>query len=241
MRRLGGLTPACAGTSTAAPYCLTRSRAHPRVRGDVHVHASAALGARGLTPACAGTSKFARLAGTYTGGSPPRARGRRDGRSAHPGWRGLTPACAGTSFLVRSSRFLGGAHPRVRGDVNWVSEDFVPPGGSPPRARGRRRPVTVTAVTGGLTPACAGTSIDDVIAIFQASGSPPRARGRPGDRPHRGDLRGLTPACAGTSAVGASAWGGVGAHPRVRGDVAPVRTESSTREGSPPRARGRLW
>ena len=131
-----GLTPACAGTSRTWTSTRPRPRAHPRVRGDVerrHEH------------------------GDRFRGSPPRARGRPESTSARKQRDGLTPACAGTSRL-RQQGAPRGAHPRVRGDVPAEPVDPRAELGSPPRARGRRRPSRVRAVRRGLTPACAGTS-----------------------------------------------------------------------------------
>ena len=197
-----GLTPACAGTSGLTRRPGLSSRAHPRVRGDVHLYRGVALRRIGLTPACAGTSKcrpcpqslvgaHPRVRGDVTArhwsvllgaGSPPRARGRHRPSLVSPARRGLTPACAGTSGAWIGELKMWRAHPRVRGDVPRHPTAARRRLGSPPRARGRRH-------------------------------------GHDLDRPHRG----LTPACAGTSRTNAAEIATRRAHPRVRGDVFGLR------------------
>ena len=236
--RVGGLTPACAGTTAESPGRRGRTAAHPRVRGDDPQPAARALSARG---------------------SPPRARGRLGPGVQAGRLLGLTPACAGTTRSLSSLKAARRAHPRVRGDdagVLLIGGEWV---GSPPRARGRRAHVGVGPVAARLTPACAGTTPapsprgpypgahprvrgDDEMSTASARpppGSPPRARGRhPGGT--RGLMgRGLTPACAGTTRPRSSARPSATAHPRVRGDDSAALSRSTTPCGSPPRARGR--
>jgi len=150
------------------------------------------------------------------------------------------------------------AHPRVRGDIYVLGAEATWPAGSPPRARGHPSSLPTRSPTGGLTPACAGTSRGscpmtagsrahprvrgDILrsspVILPAAGSPPRARGHPQELHQGRALRGLTPACAGTS-VGADPVGTpAGAHPRVRGDITRLRDDKPQSVGSPPRARG---
>ena len=152
---------------------------------------------------------------------------------------GLTPACAGTSLSGGEGLGIEGAHPRVRGDVYcsfwWWWWRW------------------------GLTPACAGTSDcagqrrnhrwahprvrgDVMVGMFGTAtilGSPPRARGRRAGCRSSVGLVGLTPACAGTSHHAGPGGAAIGAHPRVRGDVAAATVCQRGHEGSPPRARGR--
>ena len=298
---VGGLTPACAGTSTGRAPSTSRLGAHPRVRGDI-------AGRQGSW----GSGR----------GSPPRARGRRAPGCGVGQVEGLTPACAGTFHRAGSTDPSIGAHPRVRGDVASRFSPQVPQEGSPPRARGRRRctrwrgrstrahprvrgdvAVSSRSMSGpaGLTPACAGTSLsggeglgiegahprvrgdvycsfwwwwwrwgltpacagtsdcagqrrnhrwahprvrgDVMVGMFGTAtilGSPPRARGRRAGCRSSVGLVGLTPACAGTSHHAGPGGAAIGAHPRVRGDVAAATVCQRGHEGSPPRARGRL-
>ena len=134
-----GLTPACAGTSTTRPCNAPPQRAHPRVRGDVQASRLARHRRRGLTPACAGTSTARTRGRMFALGSPPRARGRR--------------------WTVIDGKSGSGAHPRVRGDVHRIGSALCQTAGSPPRARGRLVGGSRDVSRGGLTPACAGTSV----------------------------------------------------------------------------------
>ena len=217
-RRQHGLTPACAGTTAHATRNAGRGQAHPRVRGDDQV------GCWGGTlsqahPRVRGDDPRVALAAAYVEGSPPRARGRLGDPVAVVVDSGLTPACAGTTRPWWPAFCNTRAHPRVRGDDGEAAVPVDVPGGSPPRARGRRRERHGVADLGGLTPACAGTTHgpqtgrnperahprvrgDDHGTACRrrgAPGSPPRARGRPPPPRPPGTRPGLTPACAGTT------------------------------------------
>ena len=109
-----GITPACAGNSTARTRGKTRARDHPRLRGEQL------------------SSAFSFL---VIVGSPPLARGTgpngNDGRIC----RRITPACAGN----RMGRFECGAnsrdYPRLRGEQCIVYRPYFFNLGSPPLAR----------------------------------------------------------------------------------------------------------
>src|SRR5690606_13772638 len=117
--------------------------------------------------------------------------------------------------------------------------------GTPPRARGRRRPDHQGPEHRGNTPACAGTTSpgpalrcrrsehprvrgDDTRSsrrVSPAGGTPPRARGRlPPAAIPRG-APGNTPACAGTTQLDGGLRARREEHPRVRGDELEKRTE----------------
>ena len=106
--------------------------------------------------------------------------------------------------------------------------------GDVPRTPPRSRP------SHGLTPACAGTSVELERIDTMYRGSPPRARGRHVLRMPRRFTEGLTPACAGTSPLLLDHHFPPRAHPRVRGDVGSRGSRACLWRGSPPRARGRL-
>ena len=114
-RRVGGITPACAGSSSASAFAASASRDHPRVRGEQV----------GSAPR-----------GMFGPGSPPRARG--------AGWRvrasspapGITPACAGSRWTCTGSCTAARDHPRVRGEQGVSAVEAARCQGSPPRARG---------------------------------------------------------------------------------------------------------
>ena len=201
-----------------------RTGAHPRVRGDV----------------CFTSSSNKTLKG-----SPPRARGRPRQRGSRGHRHGLTPACAGTSAGASGRGRCARAHPRVRGDVLDVIDRINLGKGSPPRARGRRRPAS-TANSGLRSPPRAHPRVRGDVpqrAHVQVCvpGSPPRARGRPRRATSRQPAAGLTPACAGTSWVPARWVRTSRAHPRVRGDVGRGDRPRDRALGSPPRARGRRF
>ena len=152
-------------------------------------------------------------------GSPPRARGRPvpahgAGRAAR-----FTPAGAGTAQRVRLCLRCTTVHPRGRGDGAVLAAKGTYTSGSPPRARGRR--------------GCQAWRLPPY-------GSPPRARGRLALVAGAGQEGRFTPAGAGTARPPACRPCARAVHPRGRGDGSPTRTPVSIRNGSPPRARGRL-
>ena len=130
-----GITPACAGKTTACPASWLLSSDHPRMRGEDPADL------RALGAGC---------------GSPPHARGRRCAWFRGTFESRITPACAGKTGSCIVSVISWGDHPRMRG------EDFrehASPGfgrGSPPHARGRRVELDVAGIHRRITPACDG-------------------------------------------------------------------------------------
>ena len=171
-----GITPACAGKTTAARRSALPRRDHPRMRGeDSQVPVGRGRGV-GITPACAGKTQnrdippkdapdHPRMRGEdslptmfrrRSTGSPPHARGRHEAWRATPEQARITPACAGKTHSRPRPSQRRPDHPRMRG------EDFrLPSGadtwrGSPPHARGRRPSRECRGPRTGITPACAG-------------------------------------------------------------------------------------
>jgi hypothetical protein len=130
--------------------------------------------------------------------------------------------------------------------------------GSPPQARGARRPLAIDALDTGITLAGAGSTLTSrgrepgrsdhprgrgehellCRVIDSWDGSPPRARGA-----HRlpglgGRLPGITPAGAGSTGRTRHRSRRGPDHPRGRGEHAIAQEYVSRAEGSPPRARG---
>ena len=70
--------------------------------------------------------------------------------------------------------------------------------------------------------------------------SPPRARGRDTLQSALRQVNGITPACAGKSTSDDRGCHKEGNHPRVRGEEFVQRLQDSSRQESPPRARGRV-
>lgn len=90
------------------------------------------------------------------------------------------------------------------------------------------------------SPACAGTTLDELRYRIALTGTPPRVRGRryPAGRPGLCDRN--TPACAGTTQRSWRTSPRGREHPRVRGDDWFLRNQGGAHPGTPPRARGRL-
>ena len=193
-------------------------------------------------------------------GSPPRARGKDlFHRHARP-HVGITPACAGKSAPVPAPRVAFRDHPRVRGEKSKRPAQGRPLRGSPPRARGKALPRGRRTVPDGITPACAGKSwrctwppparqdhprVRGEKACASApyeliAGSPPRARGKDSNQSTQGGWSRITPACAGKRPRTAGTPAPRGDHPRVRGEKSHTSFAETCRQGSPPRARGKV-
>ncbi len=227
--------------STADRIRAAWGGAHPRVRGDVRDHQAAwAPMARGSPPRARGRPPPA-----FTRDSVERAHPRVRGDVVGGGTDAEGhPRVRGDVLWPLSLLDSVGAHPRVRGDVDAVQVGPDRCRGSPPRARGRlepasRRPAGRSGahprvrgdvwrrpavgdrnfLRSGLTPACAGTSIDSPGGAYTGTGSPPRARGRRRPTGGRPSSRGLTPACAGTSRARASPPRARGRPPSLRQDA----------------------
>ena len=134
----GGLIPARAGTTSLRFNPNASCGAHPRSRGD---------------------HKRGGGVGLKMGGSSPLARG----PQAHPRktWnrRGLIPARAGTTHHYPTSAPSSRAHPRARGDHSRCFTSLAALLGSSPLARGPPGKDSSAAVTFGLIPARAGTTL----------------------------------------------------------------------------------
>ena len=130
-----GITPACAGKSSAARRARQPSRDHPRVCGE--------------------KTEYRALVTAHQG-SPPRMRGKVDLSLKVVRVLGITPACAGKScpFLRRTSPRRD--HPRVCGEKGQAPEDFKAYKGSPPRMRGKGIVHVLVPEPLGITPAYAG-------------------------------------------------------------------------------------
>ncbi len=138
-RRPDRITPACAGTTTAERRSPNEAQDHPRVCGDY---------------LCAMASS-ARQAG-----SPPRVRGLLAEMPEFCTSTGITPACAGTTIFPVDV-FAGlEDHPRVCGDYNTPFRLLPWQVGSPPRVRGLPRRDPIASHQPGITPACAGTTLE---------------------------------------------------------------------------------
>ena len=194
-----GITPACAGNTFPIWKLYSTPQDHPRLRGEYS------------------TSQDSRK---RTVGSPPLARGIHWRPEQELDCEGITPACAGnTSVYALPSNPLRD-HPRLRGEYCLSSRQVRIARGSPPLARGIHRIISVNVNLPGITPACAGNTLD--CRLIQLSpwdhprlrgeyvtqhirrgkkmGSPPLARGIPQKFKRLTGIVRITPACAGNTA-----------------------------------------
>ena len=177
-----GITPACAGKSPGIPGCGRGHGDHPRVCGE----------------------KFgAVLSPDFSMGSPPRVRGKVGHAVVVPRPVGITPACAGKRRTADRRRHRRGDHPRVCGEKWSMMVPQTLTRGSPPRVRGKGMSNGCVLLCRGITPACAGKSLQQARRRSAAGdhprvcgektlysgirrvvlGSPPRVRGKARRRP----------------------------------------------------------
>ena len=112
-----GLIPAHAGKTGAYSVAWSSGWAHPRSRGE---NARVPTGA----VTCSGSS--------------PLTRGKRDETLDEAPASGLIPAHAGKTATSSRDGRIAGAHPRSRGENDFVSERRRPSRGSSPLTRGKR-------------------------------------------------------------------------------------------------------
>ncbi len=212
-----GITPACAGKSRSRSWTRCARRDHPRACGEKCIY-------RQYITACSG--------------SPPPVRGKDTQQTNASSSYGITPACAGKS---RSNERIWGIavdHPRVCGEKVQSFYTGRLSAGSPPRVRGKGFWGARGFVSQGITPACAGKRVPQIVmGIVNADhprvcgeklprpswprmrpGSPPRVRGKELDLGHIKSSSGITPACAGKR--GNARWNCAAGedHPRVCGE-----------------------
>ena len=193
-----GIIPACAGSTRWPNNHPHQGGNHPRMRGE---H---------LRP-------HDRLATTK--GSSPHARGALTIASVPAIVARIIPACAGSTRWRCSRADRCRDHPRMRGEHNSGVGEVGKPGGSSPHARGAHGGVDLPSFTGGIIPACAGSTnmmlfpvanVRDhprmrgehyqVLArIAPSLGSSPHARGARDIAEIVARAQGIIPACAGST------------------------------------------
>ena len=150
-------------------------------------------------------------------GSPPRVRGKALLFSLGVMFMGITPACAGKRRAAAYRAAAERDHPRVCGEKGLRYLQNSSAEGSPPRVRGKGKPIFSVGLCRRITPACAGKSRTGIFhqgckwdhprvcgekrmgfreSKF-AEGSPPRVRGKENVRRGMHKQKGITPACAG--------------------------------------------
>ena len=112
-----GITPACAGKSSARHWKRPATRDHPRVCGE-----------KGKKPSQVTLEK----------GSPPRVRGKVLHQRPELCSHGITPACAGKRHPCKVYRVAVQDHPRVCGEKIITRARLTMWAGSPPRVRGKQ-------------------------------------------------------------------------------------------------------
>ena len=151
----GGIIPACAGSTRCISATAGSARDHPRMRGE---HAAASLSERSMA------------------GSSPHARGALEGGVEPAHLVGIIPACAGSTLGGARGLKREGDHPRMRGEHSSPIRRSLSNQGSSPHARGAHPDACLSAVTGGIIPACAGSTIR-VSNTFSGYKDHPRMRG----------------------------------------------------------------
>ena len=133
-----GITPACAGKTNITLGFTIITWDHPRVCGKNAL--------RGL--------KFPRELG-----SPPRVREKRFKNYSRDPRPRITPACAGKTIDEAHHAISDGDHPRVCGknSVSGLPSNIM--AGSPPRVREKLTFLASFVFAFGITPACAGKTI----------------------------------------------------------------------------------
>ena len=173
---------------------------------------------------------------------------------------GITPAYAGKSSHQHGAGRWRRDHPRVCGEkavahIWWYS--WI---GSPPRMRGKDGVNDSAQAVTGITPACAGKSLEIARATqnlrdhprvcgekqsrqrcrMSRTGSPPRMRGKVAPMRPRIAPPGITPACAGKRDIPPQGSTAPGDHPRVCGEKPELPPAVQRHVGSPPRMRGKV-
>ena len=139
------ITPACAGKTLTAQQVTNVPQDHPRVCGE--------------------NSKFPSVLFCNTG-SPPRVRGKPTFPLTSFSLFGITPACAGKTTSLADSLKPPRDHPRVCGENLQFCKALRSQQGSPPRVRGKRYTVVNERKEDGITPACAGKTVQEVSLIL---------------------------------------------------------------------------
>ena len=156
-----------------------------------------------------------------------------------PGIRtGIIPACAGSTLTLAVSRSRARDHPRMCGEHPNVSLGISVRRGSSPHVRGAPVKKKDQSFTGGIIPACAGSTHWTAPALLarwdhprmcgehrgrgrrrgQEQGSSPHVRGaRRGIARHTGK-DGIIPACAGSTCRPNRMPGHRRDHPRMCGE-----------------------
>ena len=234
---LGGIIPACAGSTGCRRRPSGPRWDHPRMRGE---HSRSASLSSGVS------------------GSSPHARGARHAKPHAFGRNGIIPACAGSTPQNPCRTPPAWDHPRMRGEHIMCVASPVMAMGSSPHARGAHSLSFSSSAIPRIIPACAGSTPPRLprrapgrdhprmrgehsgmlIQWVGGQGSSPHARGAQALNQHVRRFVGIIPACAG-STVRTVAQGllSVGSSPHARGAPG-CRTTRRPPRPDHPRMRG---
>ena len=143
--------PACAGTTSGFSGSVLSCSIQPRVCGDY-----------ALILSCVSLS--------YD--TTPRVRGLRDRRQSAIWISRYNPACAGTTFASLTVRTEISIQPRVCGDYDVIHGRILQAHDTTPRVRGLPMVCRVTRRLNRYNPACAGTTLLDIVTMYMSSIQP---------------------------------------------------------------------
>ena len=143
--------PACAGTTLRAERSRRQPAIHPRVCGDYAQSSRPRWEADDTTP---------------------RVRGLRDRRQSAIWISRYNPACAGTTFASLTVRTEISIQPRVCGDYDVIHGRILQAHDTTPRVRGLPMVCRVTRRLNRYNPACAGTTLLDIVTMYMSSIQP---------------------------------------------------------------------
>ena len=238
-RRGARLIPAHAGKTRGGRGRRPHLRAHPRSRGE---------------------NRSGRTARELRRGSSPLTRGKLVRACMSVAFRGLIPAHAGKTPANHAPSEASRAHPRSRGENFRRSSAPARTWGSSPLTRGKPRRRCPLGNADGLIPAHAGKTGASGLGPIQRrahprsrgennsarsdargiAGSSPLTRGKLLPRDQNVAVRGLIPAHAGKTMRDTTYATVTRAHPRSRGENAPLEPTPERRPGSSPLTRGKL-
>ena len=232
-----GIIPACAGSTNRRGWCAWPKRDHPRMCGE---HLS--------TKNRASVSQ----------GSSPHVRGAHRHALRYRHSQGIIPACAGSTPSTQVVPCGRGDHPRMCGEHVVLGVHSAQEKGSSPHVRGAPDRYARSRPTGGIIPACAGstryavrfrTSAGDhprmcgehrgcAVRSSSWKGSSPHVRGAQDRRASRPARPGIIPACAGSTSSTRLRVQPRRDHPRMCGEHPPMMPAIPLRLGSSPHVRG---
>ena len=134
---IGGIIPACAGSTITLNLSTSTGRDHPRMCGEHERHVHRAAGLQG---------------------SSPHVRGAPNGMRRNVIGCGIIPACAGSTGRCFLLSRLTRDHPRMCGEHVMDASRSCRSAGSSPHVRGAHFGDEPRVVLRGIIPACAGST-----------------------------------------------------------------------------------